>query len=123
MSRQQRRTRFSELLLRLALGDAEAYQGLLGDLHEESARASKPSRGDRPEGVTTKGAMGRLRHDRAVLALACSYLVERLRRRRHGGYQSRSLRSAGPGRPRPFASAAEDFVFTQFYPVLRAAKP
>jgi hypothetical protein len=104
MSQQRLRARFSEMLLRLALGDAEAYQGLLGDLHEEADRVSKAKPGGR-----SKGAVDRLRHDYAVLALAGSYLLDRLRRRRHGGFSPRSRRSPRTGRRRPLASTSEDF--------------
>ena len=104
MSRQQQRTRFSEMLLRLALGDTEACQGLLGDLHEEASRASEGATDGRSEGV-----IDRLRHDRAVLALASSYLLDRLRRRRHGGLPSRSRRAPGTERRRPLAATAQDF--------------
>ena len=104
MSQQRRRTRFSEMLLRLALGDAEAYQGLLGDLHEEADRVSKAKPGGR-----SKGAVDRLRHDYAVLALACSYLLDRLRRRRHGGFSPRSRWSPRTRWRRPLASTSEDF--------------
>ncbi len=60
----KRRTRLSEFLLRLVIRDVEAYQGLLGDLHEEAGRDGRQA--------------GRLEYDRAVLSLARSYLMERL---------------------------------------------
>jgi predicted permease len=59
-----RRPRLSELLLRVVVRDEESYLGLLGDLHEEAAR-----RGERSGGPA---------YNRAVLALARSYLTERL---------------------------------------------
>ncbi len=53
----------SEWLLRRVVGDASAYNGLVGDLREETARAGR----------------GGLAYDRAVLGMCISYLTDRFR--------------------------------------------
>jgi putative ABC transport system permease protein len=130
MMRPRRRATFSEMLLRVALRDKESYQGVLGDLHEESERAAqaaadpttpvrsgdggrkrdamggrRPGPGSRPREV-----FSRLRYERAVLALAFTYLLDRFRRRSKGGRASRPRRGSGNNGRRPFAASVEDFL-------------
>lgn len=74
------------MLLRLVVRDPDAYQGLLGDLYEEAQRSAGSAK--------MPGGSAVLCHDRAVLSLTWSYLLDRLRDRGRGAREARGMRRA-----------------------------
>ncbi|MGD8329173.1 MAG: ABC transporter permease [Acidobacteriota bacterium] len=111
MSRRPPRSLVGEAILRLAVGNAQAFDGLLGDLHEEISRSRAASGRTRPGASAARTGQhaprpaGGLRYRRALLALAAGYGVDRLR---HGS-PGRSRRPRdGTTRRRPLAAVGQE---------------